>query len=205
MTNREKYKQAFAPLHAEGTLSLEESRTRQAKRKASMHRTAAACLCGILLLGGAGAAYAADLGGIQTRLTAWIRGEEISGIVAVEEGEGLYTYRWDDGEGMEDQLTAFGYGKDADGSQAALSAAEVLEGASIGVEADEDGVIWLYYYEYREDITEYMTDGACQVALETDDGTVYFDVEDSGGGDYSLGASTEAPDSAEEYIVIEDK
>ncbi|MCD8123553.1 MAG: hypothetical protein LUE23_00710 [Lachnospiraceae bacterium] len=203
MTNREKYKQAFAPLHAKGTLFLEESRTRQARRKASMRRTAAACLCGLLILGGAGAAYAADLGGIQTRLTAWIRGEEIGGIVAVEEGEGLYTYRWDDGEGMEDQLTAFGYGKDADGNEAALSAAEVLEGASIGVEADEEGEIWLYYYEYRVDITEYMTDGTCQVALETDGGTVYFDVEDSGDGDYSLGASTETPDSAEDYIVVE--
>lgn len=64
MTNREKYKQAFSVLHASDPIILEEKTMEKRNLKFHLRPALAAAMAAALLVGGMGAAYAADVGGI---------------------------------------------------------------------------------------------------------------------------------------------
>lgn len=65
MTNKERYKQGFSVLHTSDQFSVEVENMSRLNKKHNM-KVAAAALAGcILLAGGTGTAYAANVGGIQ--------------------------------------------------------------------------------------------------------------------------------------------
>lgn len=177
MTDRERYKQAFSVLHADRDICLETEPKERKQRTVLWQRVAAACACVALLLGGAGTAYAADLGGVRTALTAWISGQQVE--VEVADGEdGVYTFTYEAEDGTEQVFGGEGVVMDENGNETPASAEEILDGMSIGAEIREDGSIWVYYYEKTVEITDCFADGenTCKVAIEYDGELHYFDI-----------------------------
>ena len=78
MTNREKYKQAFSVLQTSGEISLEVENMAIMNKKAKLKAAAAVISTCLILAGGSGIAYAADIGGIQRTIQLWIEGDQTS-------------------------------------------------------------------------------------------------------------------------------
>ncbi|MCD8382716.1 MAG: hypothetical protein LUC30_07370 [Clostridiales bacterium] len=205
MTNREKYKQAFSVLHADGDVRLEKEPKETGRKDKTVlwQRVAAACACAALIFGGAGTAYATDLGGVRTALTAWISGRQVE--VEVADGEdGVYTFTYEAEDGTEQVFGGEGVVMDENGNETPASPEEILDGMGIGIEEAEDGSVWLYYYDRAVEITEYLTDDedVCRVALEANGETVYFDIRYNGDMGYELQSALEPDGAAEDYTVI---
>ena len=71
MTNREKYKQAFSVLQTSGEISLEVENMAIMNKKAKLKAAAAVISTCLIVAGGSGIAYAADIGGIQRTIELW--------------------------------------------------------------------------------------------------------------------------------------
>ena len=76
MTNKEKYKQAFSALHSPNEMNMEVEKMKMINKKARFRVAAAAIMVGLLMVGGGGVAYAADIGGIQRTVQLWIEGDQ---------------------------------------------------------------------------------------------------------------------------------
>ena len=74
MTNRDRYKQAFAAIPISDDFSLEALHMKKISQKRVLSRVAAIAAACVLLFGGAATAYAADLGGIQRTVQIWLHG-----------------------------------------------------------------------------------------------------------------------------------
>lgn len=83
MTNKERYKQAFSVLHTSDQFSVEVENMSRLNKKHNM-KVAAAALAGcILLAGGTGSAYAANVGGIQRTVQVWLHGDQTTANMTV--------------------------------------------------------------------------------------------------------------------------
>lgn len=207
MTNREKYKQAFSALHASDDISLEGTAMKTTNRKFRMKPALAACLCVILLLGCIGAVYAADVGGIQEIIHVWIGGKQVDATVTdYQDSSGnngfTFTIAPEDGDGDGNRIGGGGVAIDADGTERPLTAEEVAESFACDIVTQDDGSIWLYYYDQSHDITELLVDGACKVVLEDDGEAVYFDIRDNGSGGYGYSRSPDPTGTASDYTVL---
>lgn len=201
MTNKEKYKEAFSVLHASDQISLEVEEMQKNKRNSHRKQVIAACACAAIAAGSV-TAYAADFGGIQTRIRGWIHGEQRVVDVAGDE-EGNYTFSWTE-DGTAQEVSGGGVSMDASGEETALSAEEVLDAMSTGVETDEDGTIWLYFQSHKVDITEYLSGSSksCKLAIKDNGTMTYFDIKSNGSSGYSLSSSDSPEGSADDYTVV---
>lgn len=206
MTNKERYKKAFKTLRASEPISLEVEIMEERKKVYRMKKAVAACAAAAVMCGSMTVAYAADIGGIQQKITAWFHGEQTQ-MNVTDNGNGSYTYTFTDENGKKQSQTGGGVVIDDEGNETPLSAEELLESVSNSVQADEDGRVWLYYYDKKVDVTElFGEDGICRVALEHDGKMVYFKIEgneDSGvTGSYGYECGTEVPKDAERYVPV---
>ena len=99
MTNKERYKQAFSVLHTSDQFSVEVENMSRLNKKHNI-KVAAAALAGcILLAGGTGTAYAANVGGIQRTVQVWLHGTErpLTGEELLEEANSPDVEYNDDG------------------------------------------------------------------------------------------------------------
>lgn len=206
MTNKERYKKAFSTLHASDHISLEVTMMEKRKSIYRMKKVAAACAAVVLACGSMTVAYAADLGGIQQKIDAWIHGEKTE-VNAVDHGNGHYTYTFTDENGDSKEMGGGGIAIDEFGNETPLSAEEVLEQAVNSVEADEDGKVWLYYYDKKIEITDlFNKENICKVALNHNGQTVYFKIQkgdDDASGNYSFERRTQMPEDADHYQLLE--
>ena len=86
MTNREKYKQAFSVLRSSCDMTLEVEKMAILSKKAKIRATAAAIITICLVItGGSGVVYAADVGGIQRMIQLWIEGDQTDVSFTYEE------------------------------------------------------------------------------------------------------------------------
>ena len=167
--------------------------------KFSMKPVLAACLCVAVLISCAGAAYAADLGGIRETIRVWFGGRQVDATVT-EEGNG---YRFTvDMDGETETFGGGGVAYEGDGTERPLTPEEVLEGFSTQIDTDENGRVWLYHYDQSYDITDFLTGGTCKLALERDGETLYFDIENDDDGVGSFGTSPKPIGSAGDYILL---
>ena len=74
MTDRERYKQAFSTLHSSGQFTLEVGEMEQIRRNHRKNMAAAAAIACAVVIGTGGTAYAADIGGIQQKISMWLHG-----------------------------------------------------------------------------------------------------------------------------------
>lgn len=164
---------------------------------------AAAVACAVVI-GAGGTAYAADLGGIQEKISMWLYGtqREVNVTENGENGYGGYTFTYmQDGETK--SIGGGGVSIDADGNETWLSADEVAAEMSnfADIDVDEDGKVWIYYYDQKVDITDsFDENGICNLTLTHEDKTVYLEITKDEDGGYSL-TQTENPtaDSSEKY------
>lgn len=204
MTNKEKYKRAFSVLHASENHILEAGNMEK-KKNAYIKRIVAASTAIVAASFSLTAAYAADVGGIQEKLTMWFHGEETE-VTAENYGENSYKYTFTDSEGNPQEFVAGGVTIDDSGREHAVSAKEVLEDLSDSVSYTDTGRFMLFYYDKQQkiDITDMIDEeGVCRVAVKDGKKTVYFKIEFEGEENTGLEKTTEVPKDAERYTIVE--
>lgn len=160
----------------------------------SMPRQAAvAALILALLLGTLSAAYAADLGGLKQAVRVWIKGRSTEAELTQNE-DYSYTLTWQDEDGETREMGGGGVVMEDDGSERAITAEEYLEQLTAygSLENDENGRLWLYYYDQAVDITDAFDDADnCHIALEHGGRTAYFLIHGNSDSDWALMQSEE--------------
>lgn len=182
MTNKEKYKQAFSVLHTSDNFSQEVQKMAIGKKKRKINAAAAAIAVCILLAGGMGTAYAANVGGIQRMIRLWVNGDPTDAVIEFD-GEGSYSISYSDESGKTVERGGGGIAYDADGSERPLTEEELMEELNTPeVEYEEDGSVWVYYYDQKIDITDkFDEDGFCFVKVTKDGETLYMTIKYQGG------------------------
>lgn len=161
MTNRERYLRAFSALQPEEDWieQLEAVAPKKGNRRG--RRLIAALIAAILIVGLIGAAYAADLGGIQDRIRIWHMGKltnmtvEMGWIADGYGGEPHPAYIFYNEEGNEVRRIPV---SDFEGK----TVEEIIEEESdcVNLEtiecADGDYIVRLHYYDQTIDIRDYF-------------------------------------------------
>ena len=168
MTNKEKYKQAFSVLQTSGDFSMEVEKMAMRQKHHKVKTIAAAVAACIVLEGGAGTAYAANLGGIQRTIQLWINGDQTNATLEINNDGNSSTYiiKIPDENGNSTEITGGGVAMDGDGVERPLTEDEIMEQINQpDVEYEDDGSVWLYYKDQKLDITDRFEDGICYVKL----------------------------------------
>lgn len=178
MTNREKMRAAFAPLHASPDTLTEVMKMTESKKKNTLRRGMTLALAAVLVLALGSVAYASDIGGIQRTIQIWRYGELTA--VTVTAREGSYEYQYTDENGEVKYGGGGGVAFDTETGEARpLTEEELLEhlGAP-DVRYSEDGAVTVYYGDQSVDITEsFNEDGVSYVELQNGDDTLYMTVK----------------------------
>lgn len=168
MMNKEKYKQAFSVLQTSGDFSMEVEKMAMRQKHHKVKTIAAAVAACIVLVGGAGTAYAANLGGIQRTIQLWINGDQTNATLKINNdgNSSTYTIKIPDENGNSTEITGGGVAMDGDGVERPLTEDEIMEQINQpDVEYEDDGSVWLYYKDRKLDITDRFEDGICYVKL----------------------------------------
>lgn len=178
MTNKEKYKQAFSVLQTSGEISLEVETMAIMNKKAKIKAAAAIISTCLILAGGSGIAYAADIGGIQRTIQLWINGDQTSATFEYNSEDGSYNISIPSEDGETKEYGGGGVAIDDDGTERPLTESEVMEALNDPeVEYNDDGSVWVYYYDQKIEITDKFEDGVCYLKLSNEDETLYMTIK----------------------------
>lgn len=149
------------------------------KRKQKMHIAAAVAAVCILLVGGTGTAYAANIGGIQRTIQLWIHGDQTDAEIEINSADGSYSISYVDENGNKRENSGGGIAYEWDGTERPLTEEEIIELINEPeVEYKEDGTVWVYYYEQKIDITDkFDEDGICYVKVSNGKEMLYMTVK----------------------------
>ena len=178
MTNKTRYQQTFAVLHA-SRASIEEVKRMQANhtyRPVRVKRLVAVCAALVAIFALSAVAYAADVGGIQRTIQIWLHGELTDAVFQVENGS--YTLDIPNGDGTTSHRAGGGVAYD-NGTERPLTEEELLDELdSPEVEYKDDGTVMVYYHDQSLDITDlFDEDGVCYLQLEEDGHPLYMTVK----------------------------
>lgn len=177
MTNKEKYKQAFSVLHSPDEMAMEVEKMMNGNKGRKIRGAAAVVVACLLIAGGSGIVYAADIGGIQRTIQIWIEGDRTDATFEYHT-DGTYSMSYQTAEGDEKERGGGGIAYERDGSERPLTADELLEELNMPeVEYKEDGTVWVYYYDQKIDITDRFEDDVCYVKVSNGDETLYMTVQ----------------------------
>lgn len=202
MTNKEKYKEAFSVLQTSRDISLEVENMANMRRKHKMN-LAVAAFAACIIIGGSATAYAADIGGIQEKFSAWINGQKIDVSVKDNGDENGYTFSYNN-EGTEVVWGGGGVAIDENGNEEALSAKDIMNEYSDSpqVDTDDAGHVWIYLKDMSKDITDLFDGkGVCRVAVSDGDITHYVKITRESDGSYPYGSTTEVPEEGKELYT----
>ena len=195
MTNRERYKQAFSALPSPRKFDLEVGDMIKMQKKQRKNIAVAAAAACAVIIGGSATAYAADIGGIQEKISVWIFGKETE-TVMTPTGTGAYSFSYNKDDGSSD---SFNYGIaefDAEGNMTWRPVDDVVSSINetAMVNVDENGRVWVYYYDQKEDITDSFDEyGICNVTLTHEEKPLYVKVIKNDDGNYTY-TQTDDPD-----------
>lgn len=220
MTNKEKYHRAFSTLHASGDISLEVDFMKKRKHAYRMKKAVAACAAAAVVCGSMTVAYAADIGGIQQKMRAWLHGEQTE-INVRRTGENSYRYTYTDENGKVIEGGAAAVGIDENGKETSFSAEDVLADVGNGLEVLEDGSVWYYYDDKKFNLTDlFDQDGNCKFMFYHGGGVRYITcrihqpeeesmLDEENGISYATSCessiSEEAPEDVQDYILLEER
>ncbi len=196
MTEKERFRKAFSPLHASpDTLTEVIKMAEQKNSKRTLRRTMTLALAAALILALGCAAYTADLGGIQRRVQLWIHGDQTDAVLTVT-SPGEYTLNYTNENGVEHEVRGGGVAFEDDGTERPLTEEELIESLNEPeLEYRDDGTVFVYYYGQALDITDkFDEDGVCYVQLNGGDSTLYMTIK------YHNGHAT----STEKYVAPEE-
>lgn len=193
MTNKERYKQAFSALQTSRDFSKEAENMKLLSKRHRRRTAAAAVVACLAVVGGAGTAYAANIGGIQRTVQIWLHGDQTSAMLEIEE-DGSYTLHYPDEDGEPREQGGGGIAYEPDGTQRPLTEEEIMEQLDAPeVEYTDDGRVWIYYHSQALEITDNFDDqGICYVKLEGENKTLYVTVKYQNGYSYSENKFPEA-------------
>lgn len=207
MTNRERYKQAFSALHTSGHFSLEAEEMTKIQKIHKKNIAAAAAVACALLIGVSGTAYAADIGGIQEKVTMWLYGTKTE-VQVTDRGDGSYAFTYEqDGEIKE--MVSGGVSLENDGTEKRLTSDELIQDMNrdVDVVPKDDGSVWAYYYDQMLNITDlFDAEGICRLILSHEDEICYLKVTRGEDGSWHWSQSKEPEDAKElySYVVMEE-
>ena len=174
MTNKERYKRAFSPLHASGNFMEVNAMNKTKKRY--LPRVAAVCAAVALMLAMATAAYAADVGGIRRTVQIWLHGELTSATLDIRGDE--YTLDYTDSQGQAQERGGGGIVIGPDGSERPMTEEEFMEQLDMPeVEYGESGSVTVWWRGQKLDITDRFENGVCYVLLRDGGETRYLTVK----------------------------
>lgn len=185
MTDKEQYKRMFDTVASFGMEPLEVCDIMKKKKKHTyMNKAAAAAAAVFLIAGSTGVAYAANVGGIQRTIQLWIHGDQTNAELVIDE-TGSYDVTYQSEDGSTETLSGGGVAIESDGSERALTEEEIMEELSMpDVEYEDDGTVWVYYYDQKMNVTDSFEDGVCYVKLVHGEGTLYMTIKYDNG--YSI-------------------
>lgn len=176
MTNREKYKQAFSVLHTSVDVHLEAETMKLNKKQIKLKRLFVAAIACMILVGST-AAYAADVGGIQRTVQLWVHGDQTNATIHFD-NSGNYTADYTDSQGNTQHIGGGGVAFNPDGSERPLSEEELMEELTApDVQYQEDGSVWVYWFDQKIDITDKFEHDVCYVQLVNEEQTLYMTVK----------------------------
>ncbi|WMJ89354.1 hypothetical protein [Anaerocolumna sp. MB42-C2] len=181
MTNKEKYKQAFSVLQTSENYSLEVEKMAMLNKKRTVKAVAVAVAVCLILIGGSGIVYAANLGGIQRTIQLWIHGDQTDAAITFN-SDGSYNMSYQDENGELIEADGGGVSIDDDGNEQALTDEELMDHLNDPeVEYEDDSTVWVYYYDQKIDITDKFKDNVCYVKVSNGDETLYMTIKYHGG------------------------
>lgn len=185
MTNKEKYKQAFSAIRISDEFSLEVIKMTNISKKKKFNQMVATIAACVLLVGGSTAAYAANLGGIQRIIQLWIHGEQTEVTIDFN-SDGSYNMEYFDSEGNAIQQGGGGVAFNDDGSERPQTEEELLDHLNApDVRYEDDGSVWIYYFDQKIDITDKFDDNVCYVQVSNGEETLYMTIKYQNGYAYS--------------------
>lgn len=177
MTNKERYKQAFAPLHVSADFAWEAESMKRTTKTRSMKRIILLAAAIALLAASATAAYAADVGGIQRTIQIWAHGDRTDATLEFD-GSGGYTMSYTDNSGAQQTQSGGGVAFGPFGEERPLTEEELLAELMMpDVRYEDDGTVWVYWQDQAVEITDKFEDGVCYVRLTSGEGTQYVTVK----------------------------
>lgn len=186
MTNKEKYKQAFSVLQTSDDFSMEVEKMAMRQKHHKMKTIAAAVAACVILVGGAGTAYAADVGGVQRTIQLWIDGDRTNatfeikadGDIIIHNDDGnntSYIIKSNDEEGNTTDMGGDSVATEEDGGKGSPVEEEAKEqNDQPKVEYKDDGSVWVCYKDQKLDITDRFEDGICYVKLIDGEDNLYL-------------------------------
>ncbi len=212
MNNKEKYQRSFNTLRLSGDFREKCKKTPEESGKGKIMKfrsvygisraAAAAIAVCFLIVGSVGVSYAADLGGIRTKLGIWINGTK-KDVEVVQIEDGSYTVCDENGE------VTMGFGGvsiDDDGNEVPMTAEELVGymNNDCRLEFTEDGKMIFSYKNLVEDVTDQL-DSKGELHIHVDDPAnenTYFNITDIEGGGYSVDSGRK-PSFGKEYYEVD--
>jgi len=177
MTNKEKYKQAFSAIHASDDFSLEVEKMERTMKHHKFKAMVAAVAACVMIVGSATAAYAADIGGIQRTIQLWIHGDQTEATIQFD-GDGNYSMDYTDEQENVKHQGGGGVAIAPDGTEAPVSDEDLMEELTApDVEYEDDGSVWVYWFDQKIDITDKFENDVCYVKLVNSEKTLYMTVK----------------------------
>lgn len=177
MTNKEKYKQAFSVIHATGEICLEVEKMKKMNKQHRFKTMVASVAACVVLAGSTTIVYAADINGIQRTIQLWMQGEQTEVTIQLD-GNGSYNMNYTDSAGNRKQQGGGGVAFAPDGTEIPLSDEQLLEHLTApDVEYEDDGSVWVYWFDQKIDITDKFENGLCYVKLVNSEKTLYLTVK----------------------------
>lgn len=182
MTDREKYKSAVEAVASSKMHQLEASDIMKNSKKTFRFRgLVIAVAAAVLLLGACGGAYAADLGGIQSKVQIWFQGELTDVTLDISNNGSFseYTASFTDAEGNPRQIMGGGVAYGLFGKERPLTEEEILEELNAPeVVYEDDGSVWVYSGSEKVEITDQFDEnGICHVKLTGGEKPLYMTVQ----------------------------
>ena len=186
MTDREKYKSAVEAVASSKMHQLEASDIMKNSKKTFRFKgLVIAVAAAVLLIGACGGAYAADLGGIQSKVQIWFQGEltDVTLDISNNGSYSEYTASFTDAEGNPRQIMGGGVAYDFFGKERPLTEEEILEELNAPeVVYEDDGSVWVYSGSEKVEITDmFNEDGVCYVKLTGGKKPIYMTIQYQGG------------------------
>ena len=199
MTDQEKYRRAVDAVASSQMRKLEASDIMKGNKKNFRFKGLAIAVAAVILLVGAcGAAYATDIGGIQSKVQLWIKGEltDVTLDISTNGNASEYAVTFTDADGVEREIHGGGVAIGLFGKERPLTEEEILEHLNEPeVVYEDDGSVWVYYGSEKVEITDmFDADGFCYVKLTGGKKPVYMTIK------YQEGYST----SGTKYIMPEE-
>lgn len=146
-------------------------------KKARLKTAAAIITVCLVLASGSGIAYAADLGGIQRTIQLWIDGDRTNATFEYN-SDGTYNISIPSEDGETEEFGGGGVALEADGTERPLTESEILETLNDPVvKYEDDGTVWVYYYDQKTEITDKFEDGICYLKVSNGDETLYMTIK----------------------------